>query len=177
MLDLLLDVEHQNFMDGDGVSVDISSAAPLPRGIVHWMPPRRPPPAAALPSARDLALPRAARDVYDRLLAEPSGDVAALLDDVRRHLQRFEAARAHNEFIPIGDARRLAEALPRLVDRARAHPDPNTAQRLAWVALRYFVLHDDGAHDFDVIGLDDDIAVLNAICLHLGLTDLCLPLA
>ena len=141
------------------------------------MPPRRPPAAATLPSARDLALPRAARDIYDRLLAEPPGDFAALLDEVRAHLRRFEAARAHNEFLPLADARRLADALPRLVDRARAHPDPHRAQRLTWVALRYFVLHDDGAHDFEVIGLDDDLAVFNAICRHLGLPDLLLDLA
>lgn len=140
--------------------------------------PRRPPaPKPLLPSARDLALPRAARDTYDRLLAEPLGDLDALRHQVRAHLARFEAARARNEFIPLADARRLADALPVLVARARAHPDPERAHRLAWVALRYFVLHDDGAHDFEVIGLDDDIAVFNAVCRHLGLDDLVLDLA
>ena len=95
--------------------------------------PRRPPaPKPLLPSARDLALPRAARDTYDRLLAEPHGDPADLLPHVRAHLARFEAARARNEFIPLADARRLAEALPVLVafasqelrDREAARPPP-----------------------------------------------------
>lgn len=136
--------------------------------------PRRPkaPAAPALPTARDLALPRSARDVYARLTAEPIGDWPALLAAIRVHVDHFEAALATNEFLPIAEARRLGEALPRLAQRARTAGAPPHAERLAWIAARYFVLRDDGTPDFEVVGLDDDLAVCNAICRHLGFDDL-----
>lgn len=126
----------------------------------------------SLPGARDLGLPRGARDLYTRLADEPVGAWPALLAACREHVQRFEAALATNEFLPIADARRLGIALPQLHERARRHADPALAGRLAWIAARYFVIRDDGAHDFEVVGLDDDLAVFNAICAHLGFTDL-----
>lgn len=131
-------------------------------------------PARPLPGARDLGLPRSARDLYARLADERPGDWPAQLAACQAHVERFEAALATNEFLPIAEARRLGAALPRLRDRARNHPDPAYAERLAWVAARYFTTPDDGAPDFAVVGLDDDLAVFNAICAHLGFHDLVL---
>ncbi len=137
------------------------------------MPPRRPASLASpLPTARDLALPRSARDLYTRLTAEPVGAWPALLASCAEHVERFEAALTTNEFLPVVEARQLGAALPRLYERARAHADPVLAGRLAWIAARYFVIRDDGAQDFEVVGLDDDLAVFNAICRHLCCLDL-----
>ena len=137
------------------------------------MPPRRPAsPASPLPSARDLGLPRSARDLYTRLSAEQVGAWPVLLASCLAHVQRFEAALATNEFLPVADARRLAAALPHLRERSTTHADPVLAERLAWIAARYFVIRDDGAQDFEVVGLDDDLAVFNAICGHLGFSEL-----
>jgi len=129
-------------------------------------------PTSPPPSARDLGLPRSARDLYTRLIGEKVGAWPALLAECRAHVQRFEAALATNEFLPVAEARRLGDALVRLRDRARGHRDPVFAEHLAWVAARYFVIRDDGAQDFEVVGLDDDLAVFNAICAHLGFHDL-----
>lgn len=129
-------------------------------------------PPTLLPSARDLGLPRSARDLYTRLSSEQVGAWPALLAECNAHVQRFEAALTTNEFLPAAEARRLGAALLRLRERARAHPDRALAERLAWIAARYFVIRDDGAHDFEVVGLDDDLAVFNAICGHLGFHDL-----
>lgn len=136
------------------------------------MPSRRSAPARPLPSARDLGLPRSARALYTRLAEESVGDWTALLAAIRDHARRFETGLATNEFLPAPEARRLAAGLPKLRERARGHADATHAERLAWVAARYFVTPDDGAHDFEVIGLDDDLAVFNAICDHLGFADL-----
>lgn len=137
------------------------------------MPPRRSaPPASQLPGARDLGLPRSARDLYTRLVDEQVGDWSTLLAACQAHVRRFEAAVATNEFLPAAEARKLGDALPRLRDCARSHPTPAFAERLAWVAARYFTTADDGAPDFQVVGLDDDLAVFNAICTHLGFPDL-----
>ena len=101
------------------------------------MPPRRPAsPASPLPTARDLALPRSARDLYTRLTAEPVGAWPALLASCAEHVERFEAALTTNEFLPVVEARQLGAALPRLYERARAHADPVLAGRLAWIATQ-----------------------------------------
>jgi len=137
------------------------------------MPPRRPAsPASPLPSARDLGLPRSARDLYTRLTSEQVGAWPTLLAACQAHVLRFEAALATNEFLPVAEARRLGAALPVLRERARGHHDPVLAERLAWIAARYFEIRDDGAADFAVVGLDDDLAVYNAICGHLGFVEL-----
>jgi hypothetical protein len=142
------------------------------------MPPRRPAsPASTLPTARDLALPRSARDLYTRLTAEQPAPWPDLLASCREHVQRFEAALATNEFLPVAEARQLGAGIPKLRGRARTHADPALAERLAWIAARYFVIRDDGAQDFEVIGLDDDLAVFNAICRHLGWQDLVIAAA
>ncbi|MEZ4383404.1 MAG: hypothetical protein R3A79_18890 [Nannocystaceae bacterium] len=130
-----------------------------------------------LPSARDLGLPRSARGLYDRLCSEPVGDWERLLRECREHVADFEAALATNEFLPIAEARALAEAMPRLVERAREHPKRALAEHLAWIAARYFVIKDDGAHDFVVVGLDDDVAVYNAVVRHLEAPELALDLS
>lgn len=129
-------------------------------------------PASPIPSARDLGLPRSARDLYTRLSAEKVGAWPALIAECNEHVKRFEAALATNEFLPATEARRLGAALLVLRERARKHTDPTLAAHLAWIAMRYFVIRDDGAHDFEVVGLDDDLAVFNAICDHLDFSDL-----
>jgi len=120
---------------------------------------------------------RSARDLYTRLTAEQPGPWPALLASCREHVQRFEAALTTNEFLPVAEARQLGAAIPHLRDRARTHADPALAERLTWIATRYFVIRDDGAQDFEVVGLDDDLAAFNAICKHLGWPDLVIAAA
>ena len=140
--------------------------AALPLGHPNAVPP---PP--QFPGARDLQLPRAARDLYAKLAQEPPADWTALLRRCQAHAGRFAELTQKNEFLPVREARQLAERLPQLIERVRASEDP-TALRLAWIAARYFEIADDGELDFTIGGLDDDVAVFNAISGHLEFGDL-----
>ncbi len=132
------------------------AASPLPPGF---------------PSARELGLPRNARSLYARLSQEAPGDWALLEARIARHIASFESAAAHSEFLPIADARALGDAIPRLAARVRREGDP-TKLRLVWVAARYFEISDDGSHDYAIGGLDDDVALVNAVARWSGASDL-----
>lgn len=134
--------------------------------------PRRPITAAELPDARALQLPRSARALYDRLREEPIADWPTLLQECREHAVAFEQGLATNEFLPVEEARRLVAGIAGLYDRTHAHRDPSLAERLTWIAARYFVIKLDGTQDFEVVGLDDDVAVFDAVCQTLGYEDL-----
>ncbi|MGB1013417.1 MAG: hypothetical protein ACPG4T_04720 [Nannocystaceae bacterium] len=123
-----------------------------------------------LPSADELGLPPGAQRLYTRLSLEPVGDFGELVRACKQHVHAFEVQARVNELLPIEHAQQLAQVIETLIDRA--HQAGPLARGLAWVVGRYFVIADDGDPDFSVIGLDDDIALCNAICAHLGHTDL-----
>jgi len=97
------------------------------------------------------------------------GDLDELLRACKQHVHVFEIQTRVNERLPVGDARQIARVVETLVERAQQKP---LGQALAWVVGRYFVIADDGDPDFAVHGLDDDIVVCNAVCAHLGYSDL-----
>jgi hypothetical protein len=118
----------------------------------------------------DLAgLPAAAVAVFRELLREPRADFAALRAEARDYVTVFEEARASGGLVDPQEARRVAEAAVRLLDRV-GDGDGEDA-RLVQAAVRYFVRSDDAENDFVVGGLDDDIAVLDAVARHLGHPD------
>ncbi len=126
---------------------------------------------ARLPSARDLSLPRDARNLYTRLTLEPPEDLDALAGRVQAHAEEFEDASRRSEFLPVAEARALGVAYPKLLARAREEGSrPFLA--LAWVVGRYFEISDDGTLDFSIGGLDDDVAVFNAVARYMDAADL-----
>lgn len=124
-----------------------------------------------LPSVEDLRLPYNSRRLFTKLVHEDVGDWDTLLARCGRHVGEFEAQRAHNGFLPLGDARAILRTLHELVARVRDGADP-IASRLVWALGRYFEIPDDGEMDFAIGGLDDDIEVFNAITQHLGFDEL-----
>lgn len=106
------------------------------------------------------------REVVSRLLDEPLRDPEALRTDLLRYARRFRALDERS----LADLR-VAEALQRgcgdLLDRWPSL-DPR-GRRLAQVAVRYFVMEDDGDDDLDSpFGFDDDLEVYNAVAEALG---------
>lgn len=152
-------VVHADLAD-DFVPPILRAPGPPPAALALGHPDAAPPP-RRFPSARKLQLPRAARELYAKLAQELPGDWKALLRRCEAHASRLS----------VQEARLLAQRLPELVKRVRASNDP-LGLRLAWIAARYFELADDGALDFMNGGLDDSVAVFNAIAVHLGGTDL-----
>lgn len=104
------------------------------------------------------------RAVVEQLLHEPLLSVDDLLAEV-------EAARESiAQASPVADkelGRSLADGASALLEAVRT----DTAERkhLAQVAVRYFVLDDDGDEDLaSAFGLDDDVEVFNAVVRALG---------
>lgn len=131
-----------------------------------------PPP---LPTARELGLPRAARELFDRLAREPRGDFAALETRIHEHARSFEV-NDRSEFLPVRHARELAERLPKLAAFVETQPDM-TKRQLVWIAARYFEISTDGTPDYEIGGLDDDVAVFNAVAQWVGASHLCIEIA
>ena len=98
-------------------------------------------------------------------------DVRALAGAVRDHYDELLLAQKRSELIAIDLAELLAERLGALLAIADAMP---SAHRSAVVgAARYFISEDDAIPDHSALtGLDDDVAVFNAVVREIGRKDL-----
>lgn len=109
------------------------------------------------------------RDVVASLLWEPLFPLESLRAQVEHHQLRIAAAgpQADHEL-----AAALVHGALRLLD-AIAAGATDLQRRLAQVAVRYFVLDDDGDDDLmSPFGLDDDVEVFNAVVARIGHADL-----
>ncbi|MEM7157578.1 MAG: hypothetical protein AAF799_32360 [Myxococcota bacterium] len=76
-----------------------------------------------------------------------------------------------NELVDAGLGRALTRACTGLIDRTESADE--STRRLVQGAVRYFIDEDDAEPDRDSLwGLDDDVAVCNAVARHLGHEDL-----
>lgn len=123
------------------------------------------------PTEHELKIPREARSLYRKLAHEAIGDWDALLTRSREHVGKFETLMASNEFLPVDDAKNIMRVLEVLAAKVRQDPG-SVAERLVWIAGRYFEIEDDGDMDFAIGGLDDDIAVINAVAVFMGESEL-----
>ena len=108
------------------------------------------------------------RAVVIDLLEEPAIDIETLRPEVENYRGLIQEAG------PIADqevGELLVQGALALLDAMVGAPPAH--QRLAQVALRYFVLDDDGDDDLaSPFGLDDDVEVFNAVVDELGLPSL-----
>ena len=107
------------------------------------------------------------RLVIRRLLAEPPCDPAVLRQELELGGSRYRSLDPSQVMADL----RLARAIE---GRCREWLDgwatlDARARKLAQVALRYFVLEDDGDGDLtSAFGFDDDLEVVNAVSRALG---------
>ena len=106
---------------------------------------------------------------FKTLCAESPGDFDALTQACRSHLAAFERMSAESEEVIDDEARALCELNVRLIAAFRNGTDAE--RRLVWATARYFVESEDADGDFGIGGLDDDIAVANAVAGYLGHED------
>ena len=96
------------------------------------------------------------------LLDEPLLPDAVLRGEVDSYVQLYRDAQSSNEFLDPAQAEGLAERCCLLLDRLG--PDASEDhRRLVQVAVRYFLIEDDGDDDMSIGGLDDDEAVVAAV--------------
>jgi len=115
-------------------------------------------------------LPDKAKAHFQRLALEPATVTTDLEARVRAYLDELRSVAATTEFVDLELAHSLTEACLRLLERFEELAPERRA--MAQAAVQYFVLQDDAEDDLSVIGLDDDVAVFNAVARHLGFSDL-----
>ena len=100
----------------------------------------------------------------------PETEVPALHLEIQNALQKMQEALSHNEFLDLTAANKIAETLTHLLMGYNRFPADQ--QALVVGAARYFIEKDDAEHDTDsILGLDDDIAVLNHVLDQIGYPD------
>lgn len=111
------------------------------------------------------------------LAEEPMEAIAELVAEVvdyRRHILEVAASQPH---VDIALAEALATASLTLL-ASLSDADDETRRRLAQIAVRYFVLEDDGDGDLtSVAGLEDDRQVFNLAAAALDRPDLVVELS
>ncbi len=107
-------------------------------------------------------VPAESRELVEELLDEPLLSSVVLRGEVEAHLDLFRSAQRENPELDVGQAEALARQCRRLLDAVG--DDATEEQRqLVQVAVRYFVIEDDGDDDIQIGGLDDDEAVVAAV--------------
>ena len=98
-------------------------------------------------------------------LDEPLVAPESLSDQMRIYFKQIEAAADHGQEVDLELLTELAVRCERLLDEIDERM-PEEHQRLIQAAVRYFIDADDSDGDVDsLIGLDDDVAVIEAVAL------------
>jgi len=119
-------------------------------------------------AARDIpGLPLIVHAHVDELLVQPLRDPELLLGDIDSRVAAFERRAQQLGARALDAARQLAAALHALRASLRPEDEP-LGLRLWQTAALYFLSIYDAGSDVEDGGLDDDIAVFNAIALFLG---------
>ena len=106
-----------------------------------------------------------------KLCAEiPPENIPDLKQDIHHQVTHIQQALAYNEFIDVDTARRVAKILMTLLED---YTHFNFKQRaLINGAARYFSTELDAKPDTgSILGLDDDVLVLNFVLDQIGLSD------
>lgn len=118
-----------------------------------------------LPQKLSRALQQHASEFYDDC------DIEELRLDLQAYLKKLEGALAHNEFLDIDTAKQMVGVFNNLLDHFDAFS--NKEKALIFGAVQYFVQDRDAQPDTkSVLGLDDDVFVLNYVLDEIGRTEL-----
>jgi len=118
-----------------------------------------------LPQKLSRALLQHASEFYDDC------NIEELRRELRAYLKKLEGAQAHNEFLDIDTAKQMVGVFNNLLDQFDAFS--NKEKALIFGAVQYFVQDRDAQPDTkSVLGLDDDVFVLNYVLDEIGRNDL-----
>jgi len=98
-------------------------------------------------------------------------DIEELRCKIQTHLSKFEDALAYNEFLDIDTAKKIARVFDILLSQFEGFSE--SKKTLIFGATQYFVDDLDAQPDTQsILGLDDDVAVLNFVLDEIGRPDL-----
>jgi len=115
------------------------------------------------------------RDRFQALLNQDRMDLSALQLEVEDYLSTVQEVGPMVALIDVTEAERLAQTTLKLLSLLGTHSPPQHHQ-LVQAAVHYFVCEDEDEEVTGVLGFDDDIQVVNAVCRALNRPDLVIPL-
>lgn len=114
------------------------------------------------------------RDRFLELLEQPMTDAASLRRDVQVYIATVKQVGLMVKLLDLGLAERLAVSAGALLDHTQG--TEGELARLVQAAVRYFVLEEEDEEITGVLGFDDDVQVMNAVCRAAGRPDLVIEL-
>lgn len=120
-------------------------------------------------------IPEEYRERYHALLDETAVSVETLQAEIDVYLATVRRVGPLLAIIDVGEAEKLATTTSSLLQILASESDPATHAAVQ-AATRYFVKEDDDEEITGVLGFDDDIQVVNAVCRAVGRVDLVIPL-
>ena len=98
-------------------------------------------------------------------------DIGQLKHQVQAHLSKLASASTYNDYLDIKIAKHIASVISELLDQYDSFDDKEKA--LIFGAVQYFVQDRDMQSDTtSVLGLDDDVLVLNYVLDEIGRSEL-----
>ena len=118
-----------------------------------------------LPQKLSRALQHHASEYYDDC------NIEDLRRELQAYLKKLKGALAHNEFLDIDTAKQMVGVFNNLLDQFDTFSIKEKA--LIFGAVQYFVQDRDAQPDTkSVMGLDDDVYVLNYVLVEIGRPEL-----
>jgi uncharacterized membrane protein YkvA (DUF1232 family) len=122
-----------------------------------------------LPQKLSRALQQHASEYYNDC------NIEELRRELQAYLKKLEGALAHNEFLDINTAKQMVGVFNNLLDQFDTFS--NKEKALIFGSIQYFVQDRDAHPDTkSVLGLDDDVFVLNYVLVEIGRPELLVEL-
>jgi hypothetical protein len=132
----------------------------------------------SLPNLEDILhdVPVEYRDRFEGLLGQSLQELDDLRAEVESYLETVRRVGPLVALIDVGEAEQLGEATVALMNHLEPG-QPALFRQLVQSAVHYFVREEEDEEITGVLGFDDDIQVVNAVCRALGRHDLVIPLS
>jgi len=115
------------------------------------------------------------RDRFLELLQQPTSTTDTLREQLERYMATVKRVSKMVRLLDIDRALALCHNAMQLI--AFSRPDhPPAVKMLIQAAVHYFIFEEEDEEVTGVLGFDDDVHVMNAVCRALGRDDLVLPL-
>lgn len=115
------------------------------------------------------------RERFALLLNDASVPMKQLTDEIEKYLTTVRSVGPYVALIDVDEAERIGERCVSLLQLASTSALPH-AHTITQAAIRYFITEDDDDEVTGVLGFDDDVQIINAVCRALQRPDLVLPL-
>lgn len=115
------------------------------------------------------SIPCEADEYFQKLIREAELKPAPTPDRVVAYADMLRKKAKFNEFLDMAALNEITDRILRMLTLA---PGLANGQRfIVYAAVHFFLQYDDDDHDYEsILGLEDDVGVINAVIAHVGLS-------